>query len=273
MMMSALFLAGCWGTKDSGSFFDDEEEEADSLESSFSGDTLHLFEEEEIPVSVDELFDDFFFSFADDPHFQSQRINFPLACKDGDETISLSKQEWKEYNRFNTQDFYSVIYEREEDLELQKDTTIQEVGVEWIYLQENYVEKFNFRRMNGKWTLVDIVKESEESTPNGDFLKFYAGFIADSISQRESISQPLKLILTATDGEDEQVEQLTIDQWYDLKKDLPFPKDALVNIDYGQSSISQNRKTLLMEGVSNGLQMKFKFDKRNGEWKLIEIEY
>ncbi|MBQ0023811.1 MAG: DUF4348 domain-containing protein [Prevotellaceae bacterium] len=272
ILLLGLF-ASCKENKVTEIFTSDEEEKVDSAEV-FAGDTLHLFDDEMPPETVDELFDDFFFNFASDQKFQGQRISFPLSCKDGSDEIKLSHQDWAHYNRFNTQDFYSVIYEREQDMELQKDTALSSVAVEWVYLREDYVEKFNFLRVNGKWVLSDIHKENFANLPNGEFLQFYSKFVADSTFQRNSLVQPLKLVLTAqSDEEEEQVEELTADQWFEMKAELPFAKDALVTIDYGQACISQNKKTLLMEGVSNGFYMKFRFDKSGDEWRLHEIEY
>lgn len=269
----ACLLASCKEGKMQNVFSQDEEAEEDSLEA-FMGDTLHLFEEDAPPVSVDELFVDFFYSFADDARFQNQRISFPLSCKDGNEEMKLTRDDWMAYNRFTTQNIYSVIYEREHDLDLQKDTTVSSVGVEWIYLQEDYVEKFNFNRINGKWTLTDIEKELCSNLPNSNFLEFYAHFVSDSTFQRSSLATPVKLVLTSDEDENEATEEyLSADDWFNMRHDLPLSSESLVNIDYGQACISQNRKTLLMEGVSNGLQMKLKFDKRSDGWKLIEIEY
>lgn len=268
-----LLLAGCkdGALTSSSEGNDDAENGQDSIE--LAGDSLHLFEETVIPETVDELFDDFFFSFAVDAKFQNQRISFPVACKDGNAEMKISRQDWSQYNRFGQQAFYSVIYEREHDLELQKDTAVSDVSVEWMYLDDDYVEKFNFSRQGGKWMLKNIQKDSFSNSPNGSFLKFYASFVSDSVFQRNALTTPLRLVMMSEDvDEGEQVEELSADEWFEMKHDLPFQKDALVNIDYGQSCISENRKTLLMQGVSNGLFIKFKFDKSGGEWKLMEVE-
>ena len=252
----------------------DDGVQEDTVEA-YVGDTLHLFDEPSAPpVTVDMLFDDFLFGFVDDPKFQRQRIQFPLLCRDGEEEEHLSYDDWTQFNHFGTQDFYSVIYEREQDMELQKDTTLQSVDVEWISLQKDYVERFDFNRVNGKWLLTEIQKERRESTPNSDFLDFYIQFVSDSTFQRSALAEPLKLLLTPEDdGEDMDEENLSADEWFSMKSDLPLPTDELVNINYGQASISQNRKTLMMCGLSNGLQMKFRFNKDSDGWKLIEIEY
>lgn len=243
----------------------------------YAGDTLHLFDEPSAPpVTVDVLFDDFLFGFIDDPQFQHQRIQFPLLCREeGEEEQHISLNEWKEFNRFGTQDFYSVIYEREQDIELQKDTTLQNVDIEWISLQEDQVERFDFNRINGKWLLTEILKERRENTPNSDFINFYIQFVSDSTFQRQALADPIKLLLTPEEDEEGDVheENLSADEWFSMKSELPLPDDELVNIDYGQTSGSKNRKTLMMCGLSNGLQMKFRFNKDSEGWKLIEIEY
>ena len=89
-----------------------------------------------------------------------------------------------------------------------------------------------------------------------------------------SLASPVKVILTAIDEEEEaQEEFVTKDEWFEMQDNTPLFNDVLMNIDYGQTCISQNRKTLMLEGVSNGLQMKFRFNKQEDEWMLMEVEY
>lgn len=249
-----------------------EKAELDSIMGE-SLDTLQLFDEVEPPKSVDELFDDFFFTFASDARFQSQRIRFPLRFRDENAEIRLTKQDWNNYNRFGQQEFYSVIYEDERDLALQKDTAVSVVSVQWIYLQDRYVEKYNFRRIpEGQWVLFDIEKQEVEDTPNGDFVTFYSKFIADSLFQRTSLHTPLPLHIAQTDDSEASDSELSADEWFEMKGDMPIPKDVLVNIDYGQQCTETSRKNVLMEGVSNGLFLEFKFEKVAGEWRLMGIE-
>lgn len=283
----ACVLSACNGGKDSGSLFDDEEVDEDSVEA-FVGDTLHLFEEEEPPKAVDELFDDFFFDFADNPRFQKQRIHFPLVCNEQGTQTTLSRQEWESFNKFKNQELFAVIYERESDVALKKDTSVCQVGVEWIHLNKREdadtqndfaacsVEKYHFQRLNGTWILSEINKCKSTDTPNGDFLHFYSKFASDSVFQRESLACPLKVnveVREGEDGEDEGIGEIGPDDWFEMCKDMPLPKNELVNIDYGQSCLSNNRKTLLMMGVANGMEIKFHFDKVGSDWKLIGIDY
>lgn len=266
-------LLSCKDSKMTNAFDNEDEMEEDSIEA-FVGDTLHLFEEEEPPAAVDELFDDFFYNFIDDARFQGQRIAYPLPCKEGDESEKLTKQDWAQYDHFKNQEVLSVLYEREQDYALSKDTSMQHVGVEWIQLKDDDVERFQFNRMGGKWMLTEIDKKKRGNMPNGDFLNFYAKFMADTVFQGKSLAEPLKVILTSDDGEEEpQEEFLTVEEWFEMRHSLPLPTEEIVNVDYGQACISQNKKTLLLQGISNGMQMKFKFNKDGDDWKLMEIEY
>lgn len=278
ILMSLVFIchmfASCSGGRNTSPVFSSETEESASEDTLYTvADTLNIVEDTPISASVDELFDDFFFNFASDERFQAGRIAFPLTLNEEDDERQLTHDEWQEYNRFGTQDFYNVIYEREEDINIQKDTTINKVSVDWIYMNEHYVEKFNFLRIDGIWKLHSIDKQTISSIPNGHFLKFYTSFACDSVLQRQSIEEPLRFILTSEDGLDKpETEELTIDDWYNLRNDLPSFSDAIVNIDYGQPCISENKKILLIEGISNGLLLKFKFHRTGDTWKLTEIE-
>ena len=270
-MGSLLF--SCQDKKMTNAFQQDGDEDEDSLEA-FVGDTLHLFDEEEPPAAVDELFDDFFYNFIDDSRFQGQRIAFPLSCKEGGDEEKLTKQEWSQYDHFKNQELLSVIYEREQDYELSKDTSMQSVAVEWIGLRDDAVQNYRFNRLEGKWMLTEIDKHRRSEMPTGEFLDFYARFVNDSVFQRSALADPVKVILTSEDGEEElEEEHVNPDEWFEMSESMPLPKDALVNVNYGQASISQNKKILLIQGLGNGMQMKFKFNKQGDDWKLMEIEY
>lgn len=271
LLTLVLILASCGQGKKEQQLA--EEAELDSIMSE-SPDTLKLFDEKEPPKAVDELFDDFFFTFASDTRFQNQRIRFPLRFKDDDAELKLTKEDWRNYNRFGQQEFYSVIYEHDKDLALQKDTAVHNVCVQWIYLQDGYVEKYNFKRIpEGKWVLFNVEKQDIDDTPNGDFVKFYSEFIADSVYQRSALQTPVHLHAAAQDESGESDQDLSADDYFQFRQDMPIPKDVLVNIDYGQDcSTGTDHKNLLMEGVSNGLFMNFKFEKVGGDWKLVGIE-
>ncbi len=268
---ACLALACCVNGGDTAAGAQQPEEQGDSAAE--REDTLYLFEEEEVPKAADELFDDFFFSFISDNAFQLRRVRFPLECREGGEVLRVSRNDWKQFSRFSSQAFYSVIYERDADIALQKDTSVSEVGVEWIYLDENYVERYNFRRTAGQWQLVNFEKDETTRTPHASFAHFFAQFSSDSVFQRESLRLPLRLVSEAQAEDDEgSVEELTADEWFEFRKEMPLPENIMTNIDYGQAAFSQNRKTLLVEELSSGLFVKYKFDRMQGKWWLIEID-
>lgn len=270
LFICTIMLCACSGGKHKA--IEEESEALDSLEEVL--DTLDLFEEEvEPPVTVDELFNDFFFIFTTDRRFQNQRVCFPLKCKEGEAEMSISREDWNQLSRFATHDVYSVIHEREQDMELLQDTAIGSVSVEWIYLQDNYVETYQFRRGDGKWLLTGLTKETVDNLPNNDFLKFYAHFSSDSTFQASSINSPLPFVITEDGGDEEAPDRsLSLSDWFEMSDELPIPSDVLVNIDYGQPCLSQNRKILLMESAGSGLYIKYKFMKEKNGWKLTEIE-
>lgn len=256
------------------------EEEKDSVEEVEEEDELQLFEETPLPKAADELFDDFFFNFVSNPKFQSSRVVFPLNVSGGESDISLTKAEWNENDIFTSQEFYTTIYERDDELELKKDTSVNTVNVEWIHLNERKIDKYKFCRVDGKWMLTGMEKLSMDETPNGSFLDFYCRFSSDSLFQRQNIADPLPFNIPPDeetgdmDGEEFAeggVEELSPDDWFELAKEMPLPKDVLVNIEYGQAYFSENVKHLLVQGVSNGLFVKYTF-KKYGEWQLVEIE-
>lgn len=273
LSVAMLCLLSCNDNKMKNVYEPEDEVLEDSLET-FEEDTLQLFEEDEPPVAVDELFDDFFFNFMDDPRFQTQRIGYPLRYKVGGDIETLSKKDWDEHNHFEGLEVLSVIYEREQDYQLSKDTSMQHVGVEYVKLKRDEVEKFFFNRVEGKWMLTEIEKKKRGNMPNGSFINFYAKFISDSIYQRGALAEPVKVILTSNDGEKEPEEdRLNADEWFEMRQSLPLPTDELINVDYGQACISQHKKTLLLQGIGNGMQIKFKFVRDEDDWKLNEIEY
>lgn len=269
---ACLFLS-CNDPKMTNAFAVEEEAEEDSAEV-FVGDTLHLFEEKEPPEAADMLFSDFFFNFIDDARFQMERVAFPLPYKKGEVTKHLTKGEWKASNHFLDNDYYYVIYEREADLELQKDTMVHSVGIEWYHLADGYVEKCYFNRVKGKWMLTDIVNKDIEDTPNAGFMSFYTRFVTDSVFERESVADPLRLVIRSNDVDDETEEKfVTPDEWMEMRADFPLEAKLFVNMNYGQMCISQNSKMLMLEGISNGMQTKFHFTKNDDEWKLVDVEY
>ena len=244
----------------------------DSIES--ANDTLELIADDgKLPESVDELFDDFFFTFVTNQGFQMQRIAFPLPYSDGEVAKTISRSEWNKHNRFIFQEVFSIIFEDDDDMSVKNDTSISRVSIQWIDFNTDSAEIYTFRKGQSRWVLRSINKTDTDDLPNSIFLKFLSRFVCDSIFQAESIEQPLRMI-TSDDTEDENTTDILLDadEWDDIRHQFPLPHTEFVCIDYGQPSSGIRHKQVLMLGMSNNLYVKFKFHRYRAEWKLIEIE-
>ena len=118
-------------------------------------DTMVLVEEV-IPVTVDESFADFFYNFASDEKFQRSRILFPMPYYEGKEVKRISREAWKFDPLFSRQDAYTILFDKAEEMEMEKDTSLHSVQVEWIYLKEKRVKRYYFERKKDAWFLEAI---------------------------------------------------------------------------------------------------------------------
>lgn len=257
---SAVLMVACAGGKtEQTEYVDTLLVDEDSLVE--VSDTLQLIEEQPVSARADELFDDFFFNFISDVKFQHSRTDYPM-----------KKHKGSIFDHFSTHDFFTVIYEHEDDLALLKDTTLKKVGVEWIYLDSMNVDRFNFRKIDGEWLLIDRTEYSFEDSPNADFFKFYERFVADTLTQVEAIGDGVAYTVEAQEGDEEVDSIVTPDMWTEFMSDKPLFSPVLVNIDYGQRIGNENTRNLLFQGFSNGVSIEFRFSCKDGLWFLDAIE-
>lgn len=267
--MAAVVLASCSGGKNGGEE-ETETEGADSV-AVVAEDTLQLLPKEEVPEAADQNFDDFFYSFVSDEDFQKQRVHFPLHCT-SEEGADLSESEWDTEQRFASQEIYCVLFDREKDFEIQKDTSLREVNVSWVSLTQGRFQTFRFIRPHKQWRLADFNMGQLSKSRQAHFLKFYAQFVTDTIFQLERVNFPLCLVVQPEDGSEKIETQLSPDEWSEYRSELPLPTHVMTLIDYGQASLSENRKILMMEALSSGYSITFKFDRTNEQWKLYQVE-
>ncbi len=225
-----------------------------------------------MPKSADELFDDFLFNFTANKKLQYERINFPLVVKDGDEESAIEMKDWKIEKFFMEQEFYTLIFDTEDQMELLKDTTIGHVVIEKIDLKNKRVEQHVFDRDNGLWKLTQICRNSTYLNPNKSFLEFYTRFAADSVYQIESMNEAVTAILPDPDDEyNGMIEgEFLPEQWPEFRP-VDMPKDYLYNIIYGQKYARSNEKLLVLRGIANGLESEMTFKIVDGKWKLIKL--
>jgi len=268
-------LASCGGGKKQTAVQDSLMEAVDSIE--VMTDSLEVEEVEEepvVPVSADESFADFLYNFATNEKLQLRRILFPLPYYMDNKKDSIEKEEWVHDPLFSQEEFYTMLYDRLDDVELEKDTASTSVRIEWIDLKANKMKRYYFERLYGWWKLeaIDDATMPEGEGGQEDFYEFYERFANDSLFQSERIADPLPFVAPDPD-DDFQILETTIQkaQWFTFQPKLPT--GHLTNINYGQRLDRDSRTRIIeLRGFGNGFSNTLYFRCRNGEWKLTRFE-
>lgn len=266
-------LVGLWAC--TGSKSQVTEDIGVEIQDSVESDTLNMDEAEDVlPARADELFNDFVFSFSADTAVQRARTFFPLPYAANGETVAIKKKDWQHDPLFSIRDYYTVIYNNEEEMQLAKDTSLIQVRLEYLDLDRNMAKRYQFKRYQGVgvWCLYGITEEPFDEGDPQDFLTFYHRFATDSIVQRESIHDPLKFVTIDPDDDFSVIETtLEKDQWFAFRPDLPGKE--ITNVVYGQNyQEATETKTLCIHGCENGINIILSFQKQDGKWKLVSFE-
>jgi len=241
------------------------------IDTTLNADTLEqLIEEQQMPAAADELFDDFIFNFAANHKLQIRRIKFPLHVYGCEGKKTIAKSEWKMEHFFMEQGFYTLIFDTERQMNVVKDTSVNNVVVEKINLEKEEIKDYVFQRMRGKWMLVSIKHAELSQHPNVSFLRFYQKFVTDASFQERSLNNPV--MFTGPDPDDDfstLTGEIAPETWPAFAPELPA--GHIYNIIYGQGHASGNQKIFLMRGIANGLEMQLTFRHIGGEWKLVKL--
>lgn len=276
-VVTLTLLASCGNKKTSTDPFAALTNEVDSA--LHRADTLHRPQtpEDPLPTEADESFDDFIYNFASDDGLQRQRVKFPLPYYNEDKATKIEKKDWKHDALFTKQNYYTLLFDREEDMDLVGDTTLTSVQVEWIFIHTRMLKRYYFERVKGAWMLEAInlrPLESESGKGGEDFVEFFGRFAADSLFQSRRIYQPLAFVTTDPDDDFSVLETtLDLNQWFAFRPEMPA--ERLSNINYGQKSVSgSSTKIVALKGVGNGLSniLYFRKKARGGEWELYKFE-
>lgn len=271
-LLLLLFIAACGNKQKTNDPFaaltqmvDSARQQPDSLQQPVE-------DESPKPIEADELFDDFIFNYASDDALQRQRTIFPLPYYKDDTPVKIEKKYWEHDYLFSQQSYYTLLFDREEDMDMVGDTALTSVQVEWVYLKTRMIKKYYFERIKGAWMLEAINLRKIEKGENEAFVDFYARFVTDSVYQSKHIHTPLKFITIDPDDEFSILETtLDLNQWYAFRPVLPT--DRLSNINYGQKNEDQSTtKILKVNGIGNGYSTVFYFRKKRGEWELYKYE-
>jgi putative lipoprotein len=245
--------------------------DTDTIADTTHADTIaRIVEETPMPKAADQLFDDFFFNFIANRRLQRARIVFPLPVTRGGKTKMLQKSQWKTEHFFMRQQYYTLIFDNEQQMDNAKSTSLDSVVVEKIYLREGLVDQYAFGHGDGKWRMERINQISFKDNVNASFLNFLQKFFA--ANGAGMIRNPLPYSGPDPNGEETSHVETTIpaEEWSTF---LPtVPDNMIYNILYGQKYGKSQRKILVFRGLSNGIETRLVFKQRHGKWRLEKIK-
>lgn len=225
--------------------------------------------------NVDEFFGDFIFSFIQDRNLQKERVRFPLKYVKqtaGKQTVSvIEKTAWKHDQIFVSPEYYTVLFNNEDEMELENSTETKVVDIEKINLKKDFIKVFHFEKIKGLWMLCQESERPIQGSPLADFLSFYEKFATDSLMQRNAIEDPLRFVTADPENDFGTIEgTLSVDQWFAFKPVLP--EVEITNIRYGQTYKNPSHIVFVKRGISNGMLDVLTFTKKNGYWKFVSYE-
>lgn len=233
--------------------------------------TEKLIEETPMPKAADELFDDFVFNFAANRKLQMKRVHFPLPVYHNDKLVkSIGKRAWKMEHFFMHQDYYTLIFDNQKQMNLVKNTAINHVVVEKVFYAKKTVQQFLFNRINGEWMMTSINYKPMYSNMNASFLKFYGHFATDSTFQAEHLHNPVKFVGPDPDDDFSTMSgDIEPETWPAFAPQLPH--GMIYNIIYGQKYAESNQKIFVIRGIANGMETILTFKRIHGKWMLIKL--
>ena len=233
--------------------------------------TEKLIEETPMPKAADELFDDFVFNFAANRKLQMKRVHFPLPVYHNDKLVkSIGKRAWKMEHFFMHQDYYTLIFDNQKQMNLVKDTAIDHVVVEKVFYAKKKVQQFLFNRINGEWMMTSINYKPMYSNMNASFLKFYGHFATDSAFQAKHLHNPVKFVGPDPDDDFSTMSgDIEPETWPAFAPQLPH--GMIYNIIYGQKYAESNQKIFVIRGIANGMETILTFKRVHGKWMLTTL--
>lgn len=272
VVLAFFLITMCWTT----GCVEKKTETQDSIIDSLDVDTLEkdtlesLIEETPMPKAADELFDDFLFNFAANKKLQYERIDFPLQSDNFGKASTLDRRSWHMERFFMRQGYFTLIVGSAKDLENAKDTKVDHVVIEKIFLSNNYVQQYVFNRVDGLWKMQQVRKESLSANPNGDFYSFYNKFVSDSTFCQQSLAETVDFSGPDPDDDFSRMEgSIMPEQWSMFAPELP--KDMIYNIIYGSQPIKSNKRILVVRGIANGMEIELTFRKTKTGFMLEKI--
>ena len=265
-----LIMFSCTGNKANQTEEVPADSVADSIDTTDVDSMELLITETPMPRAADAMFDDFLFNFLANKKLQKERVIFPLRVTENGTITKIEKDDWQMEHLFMRQGYYTLLFNSDKQMQLMKDTAVNEAVVEKILLAKNQIKNYFFQRIKGAWLLREIKVTSIQSDANASFLAFYQRFVNDTAFQVKSISETVDFVGPDPDDDFNMMEGvITPDTWEAFAPTLPHK--TLYNIIYGKPQEEGNQKIYLLRGVANGLEMELRFKKEGGKWMLKKM--
>lgn len=261
---AVLILASCRGGKKTEVTVEDNDSLAVAPDSS---------ETDSLPApskAADGLFDDFIYSFMCNSRFQRERIQFPLVNMIDGVNHPIAKVSWKFDPLYRKKDVYTIIFDNARSIKAEKDTSLRQTTVEWVYLNTHRVKQYKFEKKEGQWMLVEINQHDLSENINSDFYEFYRQFSSNKRFQKRHISNPFQFKTYDFDNFKNIEGLLDVEQWPDYRPELPT--GTITNINYGQSYGDARRRVLMICSQSGGMGCSLTFVRKGKTWILERLE-
>ena len=270
IIASVLLMFSCTGNKTQRAEEPTTDSVADSVDTVPMDSLEQLIVDAPTPKAMDELFDDFVFNFAANKKLQLTRVIFPLTVQKSDKSEKVEKRNWQMERFFMRQGYYTLFFNDEKQMELMKDTSINQAIVEKILLRKDMVRDYVFNRIRGAWMLREIRETSIAENADASFISFYQHFVTDKVFQLRSLNKTVTFVGPDPDDDFNTMEGLvTADTWEAFAPQLP--SKTIYNIIYGKPQQAGNEKIFILRGIANGLEMELRFKRVNNRWLLMKM--
>ena len=255
----------------------EDEEQESFLREDIEGDEEaeeELDLQEEDNPRLDGVFDDFLFAYLHSHALRQERTAKPLRLEQKERPTEMLEQFDPAFElSFLSGEYLTTFYGNAAQMQAEDDEEFEEdsvVSLQRINLNDGTIRNFLFFREEGRWQLDAIHEATFIDDDLSDFLGFYARFCSDSLFQRQSIANPLHIVLQDPEDEEGSIDgTIDADQWQTVCPEVP--SGIISNIRKGQH-YGQHRVVMRKSGQSNGLQEIFTFTKDKGDWHLTKYE-
>lgn len=222
-----------------------------------------------MPKAADELFDDFIFNFMANKKLQLERVEFPLTVITNGKTEKKNQGQWTQ-EHFWHNDVYTIILDNLNQLKAAKDTSVNHVVIEKLFVDRNEAQQFEFNRVEGQWKMTCLKKDPFESNKNASFLKFYQQFATDSLFQTQNMGEPVAYYGPDPEDETNNINGTLPDViWESFANELP--SGVIYNVIYGDDTKNSTQKILVMREPASSLEAQLTFTLKGGQWKLTKV--